>query len=247
MSMQTGPKIITDGLVLALDAADLGSYPGAGTAWYDLTGNGNNGTINLGEYVSSPEGGYLRNVNNTSSLFYVGISNSTSISNTFSVTTGGWTIEEIIWTNSVVYPEADAGGVGSINAGFTGFDWNHGITNTSFRFGQSSNSSGTYQDDGTFVVGSPYNSLNAWRIRTIIWNRGSNLNSLYINGTFINSLSTTNTSGMAIYDGGGIVFGALYGWNHYGRRAAIKIYNRVLSATEVLQNYKALKPRFKLN
>ena len=247
MSMQTGPKIITDGLVLALDAGDKSSYSGTGTTWYDLTDNGNNGTINLGEYVSSPEGGYLRNVNNTSSLFYVGISNSTSISNTFSVTTGGWTIEEIIWTNSVVYPEADAGGVGSINAGFTGFDWNHGITNTSFRFGQSSNSSGAYEDDGTFVVGSPYNSLNAWRIRTIIWNRGSNLNSLYINGTFINSLSTTNTSDTAIYDGGGIVFGALYGWNHYGRRAAIKIYNRVLTAAEILQNYKALKPRFKLN
>ena len=242
-----GSKIVTDGLILALDAGDKSSYSGTGTTWYDLTGNGNNGTINLGEYVSSPEGGYLRNVNNTSSLFCVDISNSTSISNTFSVTTGGWTIEEIIWTNSVAYPEADVGGVGSIHAyasGSTGFDWNHGITNTSFRFGQSSNSSGTYQDDGTFVVGSPYNSLNAWRIRTIIWNRGSNLNSLYINGKFINSLSTTNTSGTAIYDGGGIVFGALYGWNHYGRRAAIKIYNRVLSATEVIQNYNAGRVRF---
>ena len=246
MAISRGPKIVTNGLVLALDAADKNSYPGSGATWYDLTGNGNNGTINLGQYVSSPNGGYLRNLNNVSDFFYVDIPNSTSISNTFSVTTGGWTIEEIIWTNSVVYPEADAGGVGSINAGFTGFDWNHGITNTSFRFGQSSNSSGAYEDDGTFVVGSPYNSLNAWRIRTIIWNRGSNLNSLYINGTFINSLSTTNTSGTAIYDGGGIVFGALYGWNHYGRRAAIKIYNRVLSATEVIQNYNAGRVRFGL-
>ena len=80
----------------------------------------------------------------------------------------------------------------------------------------------------------------------MIWNRGSNLNSLYINGTFINSLSTPNTSGTAIYDGGGIVFGTLYGWKHYGRRAAIKIYNGVLSATDVLQNYNAIKSRFGL-
>ena len=249
MATRYSPSIVTSGLVLYLDAANPRSYSGTGTTWTDLSGNGNNGTINLGEYVSSPNGGFLRNVNNTSDFFYVDIPNSTSISNTFSVTTGGWTIEEIIWTNSVVYPEADAGGVGSNPAyspGATGFDWNHGTTNTSFQFGQSSNAASAYEDNGSFAVDSPYNSLNTWRIRTMIWNRGSNLNSLYINGTFINSLSTPNTSGTAIYDGGGIVFGTLYGWKHYGRRAAIKIYNGVLSATEVLQNYNALKSRFGL-
>jgi|APGre2960657373_1045057.scaffolds.fasta_scaffold44591_2 hypothetical protein len=249
MGLSHSPKIVTSGLVLYLDAANPRSYSGTGTTWTDLSGNGNNGTINLGEYVSSPNGGFLRNVNNTSDFFYVDIPNSTSISNTFSVTTGGWTIEEIIWTNSVVYPEADAGGVGSNPAyspGATGFDWNHGTTNTSFQFGQSSNAASAYEDNGSFAVDSPYNSLNTWRIRTMIWNRGSNLNSLYINGTFINSLSTPNTSGTAIYDGGGIVFGTLYGWKHYGRRAAIKIYNGVLSATDVLQNYNAIKSRFGL-
>ena len=249
MATRYSPSIVTSGLVLCLDAANPRSYASGSSTWTDLSGNGNNGTINLGEYVSSPNGGFLRNVNNTSDFFYVDIPNSTSISNTFSVTTGGWTIEEIIWTNSVVYPEADAGGVGSNPAyspGATGFDWNHGITNTSFQFGQSSNAASAYEDSGAFAVDSPYNSLNAWRIRTMIWNRGSNLNSLYINGTFINSLSTPNTSGTAIYDGGGIVFGTLYGWKHYGRRAAIKIYNKVLSATEVLQNYNATKSRFGL-
>jgi hypothetical protein len=247
MALFRGPNIVKSGLVLALDAADRNSYPGSGATWYDLTGNGNNGTINLGQYVSSPNGGYLRNLNNVSDFFYVTIPNSTSINNTFSVTTGGWTIEEIIWTNSVVYPEADAGGVGSEPAytpGATGFDWNHGTPNTSFQFGQSSNASSAYEDNGSFAVNSPYNSLNAWRVRTIIWNRGSNLNSLYINGTFINSFSTPNTAGTSIYDGGGITLGSLYGWKHYGRRAAIKIYNRVLSATEVLQNYNAVKSRF---
>ena len=249
MATRYSPSIVTSGLVLCLDSANPRSYAGTGTTWTDLSGNGNNGTINLGEYVSSPNGGFLRNVNNTSDFFYVDIPNSTSISNTFSVTTGGWTIEEIIWTNSVVYPEADAGGVGSNPAyspGATGFDWNHGTTNTSFQFGQSSNAASAYEDNGSFAVDSPYNSLNTWRIRTMIWNRGSNLNSLYINGTFINSLSTPNTSGTAIYDGGGIVFGTLYGWKHYGRRAAIKIYNGVLSATDVLQNYNAIKSRFGL-
>ena len=34
-----GPKIVRDGLVLALDAADKNSYPGTGTSMYDLSGN----------------------------------------------------------------------------------------------------------------------------------------------------------------------------------------------------------------
>lgn len=38
--MFTGPDIVTDGLVLALDAANVKSYPGSGTTWYDLSGNG---------------------------------------------------------------------------------------------------------------------------------------------------------------------------------------------------------------
>jgi hypothetical protein len=43
MAYNTGPKIVTDGLVLCLDAADRNSYPGSGSTWYDLSGNGNNG------------------------------------------------------------------------------------------------------------------------------------------------------------------------------------------------------------
>jgi hypothetical protein len=250
MATEGGPSIVYNGLVSYLDATNKNSYPGSGATWYDLTGNGNNATIYNGQFISGPfGGGYLRNLNNVSDFFYIDMGDSTSLSNTFTVTTGGWTIEEIIWTNSVVYPEADAGGVGSNPAytpGATGFDWNHGTPNTSFQFGQSSNAASAYEDNGTFAVNSPYNSLNAWRIRTIIWNRGSNLNSLYINGTFINSLSTPNTAGTAIYDGGGITFGTLYGWKHYGRRSSIKIYNRVLNATEVLQNYNAQKGRFGL-
>ena len=40
-----GPDIITDGLVLSLDAGSTRSYPGTGTTWYDLSGNENNFTF----------------------------------------------------------------------------------------------------------------------------------------------------------------------------------------------------------
>lgn len=45
MSIAGGPDIVENGLVLHLDAADLNSYPGSGTLWTDLSGNGNNGTF----------------------------------------------------------------------------------------------------------------------------------------------------------------------------------------------------------
>jgi hypothetical protein len=45
MAQEYGPKIVTDGLVFAVDAADKNSYPGSGTTWTDLSGNGNDGTI----------------------------------------------------------------------------------------------------------------------------------------------------------------------------------------------------------
>ena len=45
MSAHSGPNIDETGLVLALDAANLKSYPGTGTTWNDLSGNSINGTI----------------------------------------------------------------------------------------------------------------------------------------------------------------------------------------------------------
>jgi hypothetical protein len=249
MSYYSGPKTVTDGLVMYLDAANPKSYPGSGTSWRDLSGNGNDGTISSGEFVSSGPGSYLRNSGNTSNFFIVTVPHSTTLNNTLTTTTGGWTIEEIIWTNSVTYPEADGGSVASdaaYGSGATGFDWNHGITNTSFKFGQSSNSGGGYEDNVTITVNSPYDSLNTWRVRTMVWNRGSNTNYLYINGVLIGTAATPNTANTSIYDGGGIIFGSLYGWKHFGRRASIKIYNRALPESEILQNFGSIKSKFSL-
>ena len=44
MGVQYNPGIVTDGLVLSVDAADKTSYPGSGTTWTDIVGS-SNGTI----------------------------------------------------------------------------------------------------------------------------------------------------------------------------------------------------------
>ena len=46
MGLAHSPRIVTDGLILALDAANTKSYPSSGgSTWYDLSGKGNNGTL----------------------------------------------------------------------------------------------------------------------------------------------------------------------------------------------------------
>ena len=53
MSLNHSPKIVTDGLVLCLDAANRKSYPGSGTTWFDRSGRGNHGTLVNGAAYSS--------------------------------------------------------------------------------------------------------------------------------------------------------------------------------------------------
>ena len=74
MGFHNGPKIITDGLVLTLDAASQRSYPGSGTTWYDLSGNNNNFTLdgsgitwNSAGYFALANGGMTNNNNLTDS------------------------------------------------------------------------------------------------------------------------------------------------------------------------------------
>ena len=59
MSYNNGPRIVTNGLVLCLDAGNSKSYPGTGTVWNDLSGNNNNGTLTNGPTFNSSNGGSI--------------------------------------------------------------------------------------------------------------------------------------------------------------------------------------------
>lgn len=244
MSIAYNTNIIRDGLVLHLDAANVKSYPGSGTTWYDLSGNGNHGTVSSGEFVAP---GYFQNLGNTSNFFTVSVGDSTSINGAFSTVVGGWTIEELIWTNSVTYPEADAGSVVSTTAygtSATGFDWNHGITNSSFQFGVTSGGASVdYDKRVTITLNPPFDALNTWKMRSMIWDRSANTVSLYINGVYQGGGTIAEVQGQPLYDGSGIVFGSLYGWKHYGRRSVIRAYSRVLTSSEIIQNFESIRGR----
>jgi hypothetical protein len=59
MGVYAGPEISSDGLVLSLDAGNPKSYPGSGTTWTDLSGNGNNGTLTNGPTYDSANYGSI--------------------------------------------------------------------------------------------------------------------------------------------------------------------------------------------
>ena len=73
MGLYRGPKIVTDGLILALDSASPRSYPGSGSTWYDISGNGSHftmqGTITAtGEYGSFTN--FTANTSGNGNKFY---------------------------------------------------------------------------------------------------------------------------------------------------------------------------------
>ena len=53
MGLAHSPSIVTDGLVLCVDAANTKSYPGSGTTWTDVSGKGYDGTLTNGPTFSS--------------------------------------------------------------------------------------------------------------------------------------------------------------------------------------------------
>ena len=230
MVYSNGPSIVRDGLVLHLDAADRNSYPRSGTSWGDLSGNGNNGTLTNGPTFSSNDRGSIV-FDGTND--YIGISHSSELS--FS---GDFTIE------SVIFPTANTANCiiqkGSGNDFYQEYWLLNDMRNTSRHFslimGYSNNGGRTEAKTGNIAVLNKYHHVVAKVF--------SNTQYLYINGVLEASagISTriTGTSDLRI------------GWRidgfaaTNGRIPYAKIYNRALSADEILQNYNATKGRFGL-
>jgi hypothetical protein len=87
MATKYSPKVVNDGLVLYLDAANTKSYPGSGATWYDLSGNDNNGELIANpEYNTANNGNIILN----GSTQYVTCGNSSSLNLTSSGSLSIW-------------------------------------------------------------------------------------------------------------------------------------------------------------
>jgi hypothetical protein len=227
--------IVRNGLVLNLDAGNLASYPGSGTTWTDVSGNGNTGTLTNGPTYSSTNGGYL-SFNGTNQ--YV-IANNTSLNSQFSNTS----VSHFMW----IYPT----GAGSLVSELGQTTINTGWTDSNIEINASGAFSfSTWHGSLTNRVVSSNLSFNTWYYVGFAYD-GTTLTA-YINGV---SIGTTTFTRQAPYNNGFQTHYALFatqsqnmgtGGYGVGRCAAFSVYNRGLTAAEVAQNYNALATRYAL-
>jgi hypothetical protein len=214
-------QIVTNGLVLALDAADRNSYISGSTTWGDMSGNGNNGSLVSGPTFSSANGGSI--VFNGSNQF-INCGNNSSVQ----ITVG--TISAWVRTTSPgasfrsIIAKQLAWGLFIADNILVTYDWGTGTTRTT----------GINIADGT------------WKYTALTFTQTvgtpSNNAIVYLNGTSV--LTTTvqhNNHGVNLQ-----IAEANASQNLNGNIAITQIYNRVLSASEVAQNYNAQRARFGL-
>ena len=233
MGVLYNSRIVTDGLILCVDAGDKMSYPGAGTVWTDLSKQGNNGTLTNGPTFDSANGGSIV-FDGTND--YVSITRNSSITPNY-ISVCGWIKINSKSSNQflLALPRSTPGTDGA------SYMMYHSLSLNGFVAYARTGSTGTIQTTSTF---SP--DTGRWYFLCMTSN-GSNL-ILFIDGEFEASSSFSSVlqySGSAVlrigsYDNGGTVFYT------NGNIALTQIYNRALSAQEIRQNYNATKGRFGL-
>ena len=227
MGISGGPNIVRDSsLVLDLDASDRNSYVSGSLTWKDVSGNNNTGSIvGVPGYDTSNGGGLI---------FDKGVGNSgINCSNPSSLSFSQNKISLVIW-----YKQFGAG-----------FLFNQ--TNPDGFNLQNNGSSIRFQIYSGSIAPSPINLIAGTIVNNTYYQVCSTYDgtvaNTYVNGSLVgtqtNSQTILNTAGnfQVGYRDNGIntdySSGSIY---------AVQVYNRALSATEIQQNYNALKSRFNL-
>jgi hypothetical protein len=220
MSFNYSPKIVTDGLVLYLDAANTKSYVSGSTTWNDISRSGYNGTLTNGPTFSISNGG---SITFDGSNDYVNLGSNINLTN--NITYNTW-----IKTTSIVSHL-----IGAYNnaSPFPGWSVGIGINVTAGKI--------CFWSGGGWQEGDISCNINQWINVSVTFTNG--VISFYLNGVF---KSTTSSSLISSYTGDKFLGGrANDGQSPFsGDMSIVQIYNRVLSTSEVLQNYNALKGRY---
>ena len=210
LSNQNYPQIVTSGMTLMIDAGFPASFPnGTGTTWYDISGNDNIGTLNNGPtWVNSGTTSYL---SFDGSNDYVTFSQVPSLTNQL-------TMECLFYMNSFV-----SGQDRLISNGDNYVLYFTSSSNLNFYMG---NQGGDISTSGTFVGN--------WKHIVATYNGITK--ELYVDGVLKSSANATgNTPNGNILNLGAYQNDSSYTFN--GRLNQVRIYNKALSQSEILQNY----------
>ena len=234
MGISAGPSGVSDGLVFQLDAANLRSYSGSGITANGLISGIGGTLVNGVGFTSSNNGSFFFDGTNN----YINLPNS---SNLLTFGTNPFSIEFWIYYTS-------ESGIRTILSNYS--DYNTGY-NTYFYLGVFTyqvlsmvnkvlllGSSGNFIDNtfGADIV------VNQWT--HIVFTRDGSTLICYKNGLQVSSVSQSNNySGVrSTKIGGGVASISTI----VGNLPSMKIYNRALSATEVMQNFNAMRERYNI-
>lgn len=238
MALAHSPSITRTGLQLWLDAANTKSYPGSGTTWTDLTGNGFNGTL-----VNSP----TFNSSNNGSLVFNGSTNystSGAVSGSFT----SFTVQ--VW----FYPTSVANYQNPIDCNYS---YNGTTGNIGPRLEMNSSgklnwlySNNTGDNNQYYVQDVVVSGLaaNTWHYAAITYN--GTTSTTYYNGadTGISRTSQGAPTGFVgvinnVNIGRGFHLG---GAERYfaGRVGVVLLYNTALTANNIRNDFEALRGRF---
>ena len=227
-------KTVTNGLVLSLDAADKNSYPGSGTIWRDLSGNNNNATLVSTPTFSSVNGGYI-SFNGTNQYAII------NSSSTLNMGSRSYTGEVWLAVRTTSASERMI------------YEYNIWSNNGTYQLASLTGNNITTTFPEAYVVGTQAANYTYSPLSTNVWiyianqfDTTNNTLRIYVNGVF--AAQTTGvtqeignvTSNLYIMSRGGT---SLF---MPANLSILKIYNQVLSATEIAQNYNAQKSRFGL-
>ena len=243
MSLSHLPKIVTNGLVLCLDASDIKSYPKSGWTWFDRSGSGKNGTL---------VGGVGYNSSNAGGLVFDGIDDRVSFVNATSLISTNLSLEAII---SVPNPLFNQGGY--FFAGIIGLcsdDWYYRECSMQIGHADIATNPSTFGAGVSFLQDrSPYLSssisfgtfpFSSTPIHLAYTQFGNNA-STYVNGNLVQASSIAKyTRPIDInLEMGWVNNSANYGFFR-GSIFNTKIYNRELTPQEVKQNFNATRGRY---
>jgi len=245
MSGKSGPDIIENGIVLYLDASNIRSYPGSGTTWTDLSGNSNNGTLTNGPTFSATNGGCI---------VFDGVDDHISITETLGMNPNVLTLECVFEVLSDT--NSTNGGApnthqfiafrqNSRTAAYEGYILYYDETNRRVEIIT------TPSGGGQYILSSTNNSvaLNTKVHVTVLFDTSQQ--SIYINGN-LKAGPTAKATGIdynvthTLKLGKANAIGSTYDACFNGRIYTFRIYNKVLTTSEILQNYNATKSRFGL-
>lgn len=218
-------NIVTDGLVLYLDAGIASSYPGSGTTWYDLSTSNYNGTLTNGPTFNTSNGG---------SIVFDGVDDYANFGN-INITSGtSITVEVIVKPQSTQGAYADILDYDHTNSGFV-IQQDYVSTNQ-FIFG--------YWNGSSYSVTSNI-TLTANVFNTLCFTKSGTTVTSYLNGVQVaqNVLSANFTgTGKTLFLSQWVQGGRFFN----GNISSVKMYNKALSASEVLQNFNANRRRFNI-